>query len=286
LKKSGGKSRMKIKAMFFTGCCAAIVVSGAPSRCWGDAFYQRYSDGENYYQKEIYDKALNSFIDAQIESPEDARLKYNVANAHYKTRNYDEAIKSYLDAAANAKNVLLEEKAYYNLGNCLYRQGKLPEAVEYYKKALDLDPEDQDAKYNLEFVREEMKRRMNEAKKREEEQQNNKPPQDQSDNQENSEQRHGSKQQEQAPKEKEKKEAASDSSENNNKDQTEQQASGQKEGSKPESQEGKKTVAQGQQMSPDEAERWLKGLPEDQKDILKQQLKNQFSGEYAPEKDW
>ena len=58
----------------------------------------------------------------------------------------------------------LEAQALYNLGNAMYRQGKLEEAVEYYKKTLELDPEDEDARKNLEFVREEIKRRMNEAK--------------------------------------------------------------------------------------------------------------------------
>ena len=183
---------MRNTIIFFSFFWAAMLLSGAASPSWGDASYNRYRDGEDLYHKEDYDKALSSFIDAQIESPEDARLKYNISNAHYKTRNYDEAIKSYLDVASTAQDISLEEKSYYNLGNCLYRQGKLPEAVEYYKKALDLDPEDQDAKYNLEFVREEIKRRMNEAKKRQEEQQKNKQSQDQSPDQEKSEQRSGS----------------------------------------------------------------------------------------------
>ena len=44
-------------------------------------------------------------------------------------------------------------------------------AIEHYQKALELNPEDQDAKYNLEFVRDEIRRRMEEAQKRQEQQQ-------------------------------------------------------------------------------------------------------------------
>jgi len=141
---------------------------------YGESLYSTIEKGSSLYQSEKYDEALKSFVDAQIESPENSKLKYNVANAHFKMKNYEEAIKNYQDVAATAQDVQLEEKSLYNIGNCMYHQGKLEEAVEYYKKALDLDPNDQDAKYNLEFVREEIKRRINEAKKREEQQQQQK----------------------------------------------------------------------------------------------------------------
>jgi Ca-activated chloride channel family protein len=84
--------------------------------------------------------------------------------------HYEEAVKGYLDVASNARDIKLEEKSLYNIGNAMYRQGKLEEAVDYYKKAIALEPEDKDAKQNLEFVLEEIKRRINEAKKTQEEQ--------------------------------------------------------------------------------------------------------------------
>jgi len=270
------------RIILFSFFWATIFLSGTTSPSWGDALYNQYRDGEDLYHKEDYDKALNSFIDAQIESPEDARLKYNIANAHYKTRNYDEAIKSYLDVAFTAQDISLEEKSYYNLGNCFYRQGKLPEAVEYYKKALDLDPEDQDAKYNLEFVREEIKRRMNEAKKRQEEQQKNKQPQDQS----HDRKRNGSGEKDKEPSERKKDQAEDSKPESSKKEQTEKEGAGAGKSDEPKQQGEEKNVAKSKKMSPQEAERWLKGLPDDQKEILKKQLQNQFRGEYSPEKDW
>lgn len=264
---------------------AVVLISGTTSPSWADTLYNRYLDGESSYQSEDYDEALNSFIDAQIESPEDARLKYNIANAHYKTRNYDEAIKSYLDVAATAQDISLEESSYYNLGNCLYRQGKLPEAVEYYKRALDLDPEDQDAKYNLEFVREEIKRRMNEAKKRQEQQQNGQS-QEQSPDQQKGERQSGSEEKRQESSQGEKDQAQDGTPESGKEEQKQAQGAGEQKRDEPGRQKDEKTVAQKKKMSPEEAERWLKGLPDDQKEILKKQLKNQFSGEYSPEKDW
>jgi len=127
-------------------------------------------NARKFYDGEEYDQALSSFLDAQIDSPEDALLHYNIANTYYRMNNYEEASKNYQSAAVAAKDIALEEKAYYNLGNCSYRMGKLDEAITWYQKALELNPDDEDAKYNLEFVREEIKRRINQAKEKQEDQ--------------------------------------------------------------------------------------------------------------------
>ena len=42
--------------------------------------------------------------------------------------------------------------AFTNLGNLMYRRGKLPEAESYYARALQLDPDQPEAFYNLGFL--------------------------------------------------------------------------------------------------------------------------------------
>ena len=56
-------------------------------------------------------------------------------------------------------NNLIKQKSTYNMGNTLYRMNKLDESVLAYKKALELDSTDMNAKYNLEFVREQIKKK-------------------------------------------------------------------------------------------------------------------------------
>ena len=52
------------------------------------------------------------------------------------------------------------------MGNTLYQMNKLEESVLAYKKALELKSTDMKAKYNLEFVREQIKKNQkNEEKK-------------------------------------------------------------------------------------------------------------------------
>ncbi len=123
------------------------------------------------YESEDYETALQLFTDAGIERPNDPLIDYNMGNAYYKTRRFQEAETSYLRVIARTADNALRERAYYNLGNTAFRQGKLDQAVEYYQEALKLDPNDMDAKRNLEITRREIQRRLEENRKRQEKQQ-------------------------------------------------------------------------------------------------------------------
>lgn len=239
-------------------------------------FDSKMKEGMKNYEQQKYDLALKEFIDAQIEAPEDARLSYNTGNAYYKMNNYDEAIKSFLNGAAKAKDIKLREKSYYNLGNSFYRQGKLQEAVQYYQQALELDPEDTDAKKNLEFVRQEIKRRMNEEKERQEKE----PSQDQ-DQQQQGEGQEQQQSEQQQPEQQE--QQAQDKGQQQ--EQQGQQEQGKQEGQQ--EQYAAQAAAQAaEQISEEEAQRWLDSLSEDKKEFLKRQMKASPGARYSAGKDW
>jgi len=255
-----------------------------------ESLYSKMKKGADHYEKGSYDEALKTFIDAQIDSPEDSQVKYNVASTHYRIKNYEEAVKGYQDVAATARDVRLEEQSLYNIGNCMYRQGNLEEALEYYKKALDLDPGDQDAKYNLEFVREEIKKRLNQAKEREKEKQEKEKQeeqdgQQQQDQQQESEQKKEGEQQPQQEQAEEQQKEQSAQQEQEEKEQPaaeEQQAASAREDQPQKAQE---QDVQARQMTREEAENWLKGVKEGKRDYKKQQ-EERAGGSYRPSKDW
>jgi tetratricopeptide repeat protein len=62
----------------------------------------------------------------------------------------------YTQAAAVYSSILKSGKEssalYYNLGNTYYKLNNVPESIYYYEKALQLDPENADAKNNLTFA--------------------------------------------------------------------------------------------------------------------------------------
>jgi len=67
------------------------------------------------------------------------------ASAYYRNGNYEAAAKT----LENSKS----ENAYYNKANALARQGKYEDAIKAYDKALKLNENNEDAKYNREQVK-------------------------------------------------------------------------------------------------------------------------------------
>jgi len=125
-----------------------------------------------------YDQALRGFADHQTERPDDPELSLNVGAAHYKLNDFEAADSQFYRAAAIADDEL-RAQALYNLGNSAYRQDKLEDAVDFYVASLEANPDDLDAKFNLEFVREEMRQRQQQNQDGQDQQQNEQQDQEQ-----------------------------------------------------------------------------------------------------------
>lgn len=117
-----------------------------------------YSSPYAAWDAGAYDQALRGFADRQTQRPDDPELSLNVGAAHYKLEDFEAADGEFYRAAAIGDDEL-RAQALYNLGNSAYRQGKLEDAVDFYRSSLEANPDDLDAKFNLEFVREEMRQR-------------------------------------------------------------------------------------------------------------------------------
>ena len=77
-----------------------------------------------------------------------AQSAFDEANAAYAEGRYGEAAAMYqslLDEQPDAQ-------VYYNLGNAYFKQGELAQSILAYERALRLNPNDKDAKYNLAFA--------------------------------------------------------------------------------------------------------------------------------------
>ncbi|MFO1476799.1 MAG: VWA domain-containing protein [Verrucomicrobiota bacterium] len=93
----------------------------------------------------------------------DGRLVFNAGTAAYRATNYDAAIQ-YFSAALAARDLKLQQAAYYNLGNAQFQRGctatnidelqsQWETAIRSFQSAVSLNTNDVDAAHNLAFAR-------------------------------------------------------------------------------------------------------------------------------------
>jgi tetratricopeptide (TPR) repeat protein len=81
--------------------------------------------------------------------PEDsAQVIMQEANKLYESSEYMLAIDLYKKIEADYRSPVL----FYNIGNCYFKTGNLPEAIVYYERSLKYDPENQNTLANLQQV--------------------------------------------------------------------------------------------------------------------------------------
>lgn len=123
--------------------------------------------GNMLYESKKYKEALETYLNAQIDYPKNEALKNNIGNTYYRLNDYENALQSYTDLLGSL-NKKVQEKAYYNAGNTLFKLQRFQEALDYYKRALELNPQDEEARYNFELTKkalEEMKKQNKEDQK-------------------------------------------------------------------------------------------------------------------------
>ncbi|MGH8548510.1 MAG: tetratricopeptide repeat protein, partial [Methylococcales bacterium] len=105
---------------------------------WNDLWQTRDQQGYQAFQRGNYDRAAELF--------EDPAWK---AASEYSAGRYQEALETLdkVDAKSTA----------YNKGNALARSGRFPEALDSYKRALELNPDDEDACANRDLIESFMK---------------------------------------------------------------------------------------------------------------------------------
>lgn len=82
-------------------------------------------------------------------SAQQADSLFSQANKLYQKEQYSDALKSYKTIEDN--NVQ-SDKLFYNIANANYKLNRVAPAIYYYEKALMLNPNNADAKFNLKFA--------------------------------------------------------------------------------------------------------------------------------------
>lgn len=102
---------------------------------------------------------------------------YNAAVKSFEDGKMDDAIKGF-ESVAQSRNERLRQKATYNLGNAKSAQGDLEGAKKAWEEALSIDPQDQQVRENLSWVKKRKEQKDKQDKKDDQKQQKDQQEQD------------------------------------------------------------------------------------------------------------
>ena len=106
---------------------------------------------ENAMNSPIED-AISKYKKLAEENPTQKEIDYNLGNLNYYKNEFDKAI-SYYNEALKSNNKVLKSNTHFNLGNTYYNLNDFEKSLLEYKKSLELNPNNEDARYNFEFVK-------------------------------------------------------------------------------------------------------------------------------------
>ena len=123
------------------------------------------TEGNTYYRNGQFDLAERSYREALQKDQQNAIAQNNLASALYKQRRYDEAEKIWGTLGTNNPTKPIKATSFYNQGVIYSKQKELDKSIDSYKAALRNDPNDKQARENLQKA-------LLEKKKQQQEQQN------------------------------------------------------------------------------------------------------------------
>ena len=110
-----------------------------------DQGVQNFRDEKYYAAQKYYDSILSG-------DSESAEALFGKGSALFMQEELNQAESSFNTTLPYSDNQL-KSKTFYNLGNISYKNNKLDQALLFYKKALELNPKDDEARYNYEYIK-------------------------------------------------------------------------------------------------------------------------------------
>jgi len=121
--------------------------------------------GNRQYSKEKFPESEIFYRRALDKNKESGDAVFNAGDALYKQKKYEDAGKQFIRSLNINENNEKKSAGLYNLGNSLLMANKLQESIEAYKNSLRLRPENMEAKYNLAYAQDLLKKQQEEQQK-------------------------------------------------------------------------------------------------------------------------
>jgi Ca-activated chloride channel family protein len=235
---------------------------------WGQNERKVIRQGVRAYQEGDYSEAEVQFRKAGDINQESLEAGFNTGAALYGQEKYEETFKQYESLVEQSQGALEEDPEtlahiWHNMGNSLLESQQYGPSIEAYKNSLRLNPDDFDSKYNLAYARKKLK-----------EQQQQQDQQGENDQQ---------KDQQQQEKQQDQKKGQGDQNEDDRLKNEDPQEQPQQEQTEQEQQ----AQPQPREISKEDAERMLKAIQQQEKDVKdKVDKKKAAAAKVKTKKDW
>jgi hypothetical protein len=123
--------------------------------CGANYVEENNNQGNEYTRSGNFNEAILAYQAAQVAEPDNPIAYYNIAEALRQSNEPDQAIASLalaIELAQGAEDTKFFALSYFNLGNIYYQEDLCEAAAEAYRLVLQLEPDNEDARYNLELA--------------------------------------------------------------------------------------------------------------------------------------
>ena len=226
-----------------------------------DPFHKNVEQGNKDAEAGETDAALQKYDEAARVNPGSPIPDFNRGIALTRDGRVEEAADAFLGAAA-AEDPQVAADELYNLGTAMLEAEQYEAAVEAYLRSLDLDPQDADARRNLEI-----------ALQRQQQQQQQQQDQQQQDQQDENDQDEEQNQDQQQPQDEQD-------------DQQQEEAPPEDEPQDDEQEQEQEQQPQPEKMSREDAERLLNAVQSDELKVLEQLQDDEEEDAGGSKDDW
>ena len=108
--------------------------------------------GIDYYNNNEFEKARQYYESILIDRNDDPAANFGLGSTAFQQQDYAAAMKGF-ETALGTDNNELKSSAYYNMANILAQNQRLEESLAFFRKSLELNPSDLDAKINYELIK-------------------------------------------------------------------------------------------------------------------------------------
>ena len=120
--------------------------------------------GKTAYEDGKFDEARAYYEHVLKNRKKDDAAHFGLGATAYQQQDMEMAARS-LNNVMHSEDKSLASKAMYNLGNMFRDQQKMEESLGLYRKAIELDPTDEDAKVNYELLKQVLRQQQQQQEK-------------------------------------------------------------------------------------------------------------------------